>query len=106
MNAFDQKSNPKRSIHIYLNDVTGKGKYFLNFHFDPQAYSQNRPNSAIYIMDHEWYITSSDLSGFLIITKLDISKKIISGTFEFEAKEAGNSNKKVKITKGRFDLSY
>jgi hypothetical protein len=51
------------------------------------------------------HITFSEYIGSLTISHLDKVNYIISGTFEFDAYSA-DCNKKVSITKGRFDLHY
>ena len=50
------------------------------------------------------YITNDIHNGKLIITRLDQTNAIISGTFWFDA--VNNSGEIVKITEGRFDMKY
>ncbi len=45
-------------------------------------------------------------AGMFKILKMDSEKKIISGTFEFEAEQRGESLKLILATEGRFDLVY
>ncbi|WP_304067358.1 DUF6252 family protein [Pedobacter glucosidilyticus] len=50
------------------------------------------------------YNTSAISKGEITITKLDESKRILSGTFWFDAvNEAGE---KIKVREGRFDMKY
>ena len=51
--------------------------------------------------------TTSDSSGTVVITHFDpgYGKWIISGTFEFEG-YSSDCQKVVKVTEGRFDLTY
>jgi len=51
------------------------------------------------------YMTNDSISGSLTITKLDITNKIISGTFNFKAVDTAN-NKTIELTAGRFDLHF
>jgi len=50
------------------------------------------------------FYTNSEVSGKLEIIEIDEDEEFISGTFEFEAKDA--RGKIVKITDGRFDIKY
>jgi len=52
-----------------------------------------------------YYETSSQATGSLTITKFDLSKKIISGTFLFKATNTVN-NTIANVTDGRFDLTF
>lgn len=60
----------------------------------------------------EYYTTTNEYRGKLTITHLNRREQFISGTFEIEMinvepvypKKYGN--KKIKITKGRFDKKY
>ena len=59
---------------------------------------------AINLGDINRYYTNAINSGELNITKLDESKKIISGTFWFDA--VNKTGEKVEVREGRFDLKY
>lgn len=53
------------------------------------------------------YSTTNDVGGELKILKLDLKRKIISGTFWFDCKNNDqNVNEAAKITEGRFDLKF
>lgn len=51
------------------------------------------------------YETNSQMGGSLTVTKFDLARKIISGTFLFKATDMTN-NKTVNVTNGRFDLTF
>ncbi len=51
-----------------------------------------------------YYYTNTINTGELKITRLDVSKSIISGTFWFDA--VNESGEKVEIRQGRFDMHY
>ncbi len=50
------------------------------------------------------YFTSQTRSGELIITKLDQTNQIVSGTFWFDA--VNNDGEIVEVREGRFDMPY
>jgi len=50
------------------------------------------------------YETSPSLQGELRITKLDQVKRIIAGTFSFDAEN--KDGQKVEVREGRFDSTY
>lgn len=49
--------------------------------------------------------SNSENSGILTITRFDQTNFIISGTFNFEAKDI-NTGETIEITNGRFDMNY
>lgn len=51
------------------------------------------------------YVSSQNDTGYLHISKIDTSKRIITGDFSFRAKYYFGIDEK-KITQGRFDLKY
>ncbi|MFC5283644.1 DUF6252 family protein [Pedobacter alpinus] len=54
----------------------------------------------------KYYKTYSNSIGVVNITKIDTIKKIISGTFHFDAVNENDLNDTVSITDGRFDVTY
>ena len=112
--------NSTTTIDLYVENVTGKGTYPINFdtnpppngttytsygiyHFRDKKYLD--PNTGIFGKTYT-YITRAALPGKVKITKLDRSSKIIAGTFEFEAVNIQDPNDVAKITKGRFDIEF
>ncbi|CAA0162692.1 conserved exported hypothetical protein [Tenacibaculum maritimum] len=51
-----------------------------------------------------YYSTTPEITGELIITYHDYDKAIISGTFWFDA--VNNAGEKVEVREGRFDMKY
>lgn len=51
-----------------------------------------------------WYEYEDTLEGFVRFSKIDQTKFIVSGTFEFSAVKEGCDT--VRITNGRFDMHY
>jgi len=52
------------------------------------------------------YYTSNTNRGIVIITKLDLTNKIVSGTFDLTAEDENNPGNTIKVTDGRFDVKY
>ena len=68
----------------------------------------NRGNSYGYLNDKKVdisYLTDKSNVGKVTILFADTTRRIISGTFYFKAKDR-NSDKVIDITDGRFDLKY
>lgn len=53
-----------------------------------------------------YYLTSNTINGSVTITKFDTSTHVISGSFSFRATHRTNPNSIIKITDGRFDITY
>lgn len=94
--VFDEGS--QLYIKIYTDSVKINKKYIF-IENDSMAFS----NRAMYIPEFfgEGYLATK---GHMIITHLDRDKKVVSGTFEFEAKN--REGRIIKITQGRFDKRY
>jgi len=52
---------------------------------------------------NEW-ITNSQYKGNVTITKLDLTNRIVSGTFQFNAGSMDSSAAPITVTDGRFDV--
>jgi hypothetical protein len=100
-------SSPTESeFEIFLKNVTGPGTYLLhsNTGVVPSAsgsygyYTERRINPK-----NQW-ITTPEFTGKVIVTRLDIPNKVISGTFEFRAKDIYADAPPITVTEGRFDL--
>ncbi len=92
--------NPPRKIYITLYNLTVEGVYPLkgtNFRFC--QYLTLSPNE-------KEYNTKSADDGQVTITKFDLTNRIVSGTFWFNAINLKDPNDKVSITDGRFDLKF
>ncbi|MER3464613.1 MAG: hypothetical protein C4329_09650 [Chitinophagaceae bacterium] len=72
---------------IYPNQSASYG-YFVKRRFNPI---------------NEW-ITTSQSTGQVTITKYDVANHIVAGTFSFMAKEMTNSADPLNVTEGRFDV--
>ena len=74
---------------------------------DYPLYSLNGNSANVYISEgFKTYYTSAQSNGTLHITKLDLEKKILSGTFEFTAEEQDNPSNTIKVTNGVIDVTF
>ncbi|WP_304067356.1 DUF6252 family protein [Pedobacter glucosidilyticus] len=99
ISATDNNSTLK-SIIINTDSLKieqNKTYMFENFGMKGLSYAR-------YTVSLDTYYTNTDNSGELKITRLDESKKIISGTFWFDA--VNEVGEKVEVREGRFDMSY
>jgi len=98
---------PKESqFNLYVKNITGPGIYTLNQNTD--IYPNSSVSYAYYVKRkinplNEW-ITSSQYTGTVTITKWDLEHMIISGTFEFNAGSIDSSEQPITVTDGRFDV--
>jgi hypothetical protein len=93
-------------FQLYIKNITGTGTYQLNQNTDIQP---NAAGSYAYYVKrkinplNEW-ITSSQNTGTVTITKWDLPNMIVSGTFEFRAGSMDSSAAPITVTDGRFDI--
>jgi len=76
-------------------------------HFNTFVSGNAQASYTLYSFDNtrgDQYATNNTVSGQLVITKLDPTKQIVSGTFYFNA--VNNKGDSVKVTDGRFDMPY
>lgn len=93
-------------FQLYIKNITGTGTYELNQNTDINPNAAG--NYAYYVKRkinplNEW-ITSSQYTGSVTITKWDLSNMIVSGTFEFKAGSMDSSAAPITVTDGRFDI--
>ena len=98
-------SPTETEFEIFLNNITGPGTFALN---TTVPYPTTTASYGYYIKrrinpENEW-ITSSTTTGLVIITKFDLTNRIISGTFEFNALNMYNAPQPLTVTEGRFDI--
>ncbi len=92
-------------MEIFLKNVTAPGTYLLN-----QTTARYPAQSASYAyyekrnvnIEDQW-ITGSEATGEVVVTKLDIPNRVISGTFQFAA-SAKYGSAPITVTEGRFDV--
>jgi hypothetical protein len=93
-------------FQLYIKNITGSGTYLFNQNTDilpnaagSYAYYVKRKINPL----NEW-ITSSQYTGTVTITKWDLPDMIVSGTFEFKAGSMDSSAASIIVTDGRFDI--
>jgi hypothetical protein len=106
INARNFGSSPTETeFEIFLKNVTGPGTYQLN---QDVAFEGRGASYAYYterrVTPKFQWITSSEATGTVVITKLDIANHIIAGTFSFTAKDFYGGAAPLTVTDGRFDL--
>ncbi|WP_293297809.1 DUF6252 family protein [Pedobacter sp. UBA4863] len=85
-----------QSISISSFDISAIGTYPIAA--DKVTIYFNNTVSCSY----HWNESSSSQNGTLVITKLDLTNKFISGTFEFKLEKNGCPT--INATQGRFDM--
>ncbi|HEY6956757.1 MAG TPA: DUF6252 family protein [Flavisolibacter sp.] len=99
-------SEPTESqFTLFVKGITGPGTYPLNQTTD---ISSNSSSYGYYVKRkinpvNEW-MTSSENTGTVTITKWDKTDGIVSGTFEFNAGSLDSSSNAITVTDGRFDV--
>jgi uncharacterized protein DUF6252 len=107
INARNLSTSPTESeFEIHLMNVVTPGVYLLNT--NTQKYPYHTGNYAYYVVRkyiplNEW-MTTSQYSGQVEITKTDTINRIVSGTFQFQALNLYYSPQPVNVTEGRFDI--
>lgn len=109
IHARNFASSPTETeFEFYLKDITGPGTYNLNQTtgvYPNQSASYGFYTERRFQPKYEW-ITSPDYPGTVTITKLDQANRIISGTFQFKAKDIYGDAQPITVTDGRFDVKF
>ena len=90
------------TMDIYVRNVYKIGEYPLSFDTYTRPTVLFPENYIIFNSKDGSYITTSQYTGKIIITKADTAISLISGTFEFTAFNRV-SKKTIIVTNGRFD---
>ena len=106
--AKNFSASPKETqFEIQIVGVDGPGTYLMNKSVvrptaaEPYAYYVRR----VLTPEDEW-ITDTQYTGTVTITKLDTHNKIVAGTFEFQAGSTVNAGGVLTVSDGRFDIKY
>ena len=95
--------NPKdgnSTITIVIPNLKIMGQYELS------AQSLNYARFNRYNPETQRFYTSVTNKGKVTITKLDMTNKILSGTFEFSAEDENNPANTIKVSDGWFDITF
>ncbi len=107
INARNFSSEPTETeFEIYLKHVVAPGTYELKS--NTAKYPSQTANYGYYIKRkltpvNEW-ITTTQYTGKVVITKADTLNHIVSGTFEFNAINMYSAPEALTVTNGRFDV--
>lgn len=101
-------SDRSEGVRIYIYNIVDTGIYILK-----ESTYTNRNQGQYYIGPNvslaAAYTTRDNLKGYVHLKKIDTLKRIIAGTFEFDAKIFnwfGPENDSLSITDGIFDMTY
>lgn len=99
------KSPTETEFEIFIKAVRDTGVYYLN---TTVSYPTQASNYAYYVKRkvtplNEW-ITSSQYTGSVTITRCDTINHIVSGMFQFNAINMYNDPASLTVTEGRFDV--
>ncbi|SDB62919.1 hypothetical protein SAMN03097699_2788 [Flavobacteriaceae bacterium MAR_2010_188] len=96
---------PQEYVNIIMNDtlVEGESYNLISQVLDKNGYTSNFGEYIVGLRPD--YITTDTQVGQVTITKLDTQRKIISGTFWFDAIHFENKDV-VEVRDGRFDMRY
>jgi len=99
-------NNGKQIITLFINSPLsfGKHKFSSNTYTYPTVVSPK--NYGEVSRSGKIFITTSVDTGSVFLTRWDRNKFVISGTFQFRAKNLSNKSEIMEVTEGRFDLDY
>ena len=106
--AQNFSSSPTETeFEMRIFGTTGTGTYLLNSN---TSYPNGPTNYGYHVKRRvnpldEW-ITSATQTGWVTITKLDTTARIVSGTFQFNAANLVNAAQTISVMEGRFDIKY
>lgn len=121
---YDDLFDPQRRFVLFVNritkqensnivlavaDVRTTGTYYFTFDTHPYPHNELFLNHGSYFLnkpDQARYVTNSRCTGSITFTRLDTGGHIFAGTFAFTAANTDGSGQTVKVTDGRFDVSY
>lgn len=107
INARNFASSPnEKEFELYIKSVRTPGVYPLNT--TTSGYPSRAGSYGYYVKrnitpQNEW-ITSSQYTGSITITKVDTINQVVAGTFEFNAINLYNTPQAISVTEGRFDI--
>lgn len=94
------------TIFLFVNPYLKIGSHALNLNTYEYPIVVHPFNYSKVVYSGKTYQTSSVDTGYVYISKWDQKKFIISGKFEFKARNINNRKDTINVTDGRFDLDY
>ena len=96
------------SIGFFVPDVSAPGTFVLDRPANPR-FSARNPAYGVLAFDRatpgQELLSGPQAPGRLVITRLDTVARVVSGTFEFTARQAGATATST-VTEGRFDCTF
>ena len=92
-------------MDIWLRNVEYKGDYALNFDTGVRPIVIIPHNYGYYYRSKEDYITTTQYTGKVNITRADTVNNIVSGTFEYTGYDPA-TKKTISVRDGRFDIKF
>ncbi|CAA0239737.1 DUF6252 family protein [Tenacibaculum maritimum] len=97
------ENNITKSLYIESNDEELEVNKVYNLNMVRSSNSEFGEFHESNIIN-DYYSTTPEITGELVITHHDYNKAIISGTFWFDA--VNNAGEKIEVREGRFDMRY
>ena len=100
-----QLNNPKSELNISF--VMQNLELNKEYTFPTDSLNSTESNFCYFVFDRNskpYYTNYPDHTGKIKISRLDIQNQIVSGTFEFEAKN--ENGEKLIVKEGRFDKKF
>ncbi|GAA3976217.1 hypothetical protein [Hymenobacter antarcticus] len=95
-------------VSLFVPDITRPGTFVLDQAANPQFGSTNPAYGGFTFsraFPNQQLLTGPGAPGRLVVTRLDTISRVVSGTFEFSARQA-TTGTSVRVTEGRFDCSF
>ena len=106
LSISNKENNIIKGVSIYYSEETLEigTKYTLNTRYQTNAKTGEYVINETSFPNDDYYSTTPEIKGELVITHHDYDNAIISGTFWFDA--VNSSGEKVEVREGRFDMEY
>ena len=95
----------RSSFNLVIGCEPFVGTYLLNQTTRPEPAEVQYKSYGAFSGMGGWFMTDSTNLGSILITKWDLEKYIISGTFQFDAINK-STGEVIHVTEGRFDRKY
>jgi hypothetical protein len=105
-NLWVVASSGSQVVSLYLNPYLAIGKHLLVSNTYTYPIDNSPENYGYVLKDGKSYTTTTIDTGSVCLTRWDKKKFIISGTFQFKAKNLAKKSETIEVTEGRFDLDY
>ena len=102
----NKENNIIKGVSIYYSEETLEvgTTYTLNTRYQTNAKTGEYVINESPFPNDDYYSTTNEIKGELVITRHDYDNAIISGTFWFDA--INDIGEKIEVREGRFDMEY